>query len=157
MKWVMNGLRCFTSLCFAHACACASVLEHGFLCVEDGQLTDAQKRVVQLRGVSYGWSNDEEVFYHADSVAWLRADWDVSVIRATVGVEPENGYLDEPVATLAQTRRLVDAAIANDLYVIVAWHCNNIHADASKVFFVRLAQAYQGVPNLIFEILTELI
>jgi endoglucanase len=136
-------------------CLFASVREHGVLSVRNGLLTDAHQQPVVLRGVSYGWSQDEAAFYNPDSVAWLRKDWEVSVIRATVGVEPENAYLDQPAATLLQTQALIEAAFANDLYIIVAWHCNTIHAAASKAFFLQLAQANRDRPNLMFEILTE--
>lgn len=54
-------------------------------------------------------------------------------------------------------KRLTDAAIANDIYVLVDWHDHNanLHVNEAKDFFSKMAQAYADTPNIIWEIWNE--
>jgi endoglucanase len=131
------------------------VNRHGLLKVEGTSLVDKKGSKFTLRGVSLGWSNEHYRFYNESVVNWLKKDWNVSVVRATVGVEPENGYLDAPLRTTSQICEVIDGAIKNDIYIIVAWHCNNMHLRQSKDFFAEVAKKYGGHPNIIYEIFTE--
>ena len=68
------------------------------LAVEGNQiLADGMEK--SFAGHSLFWSNDGwggEDFYNAKVVADLKGNWDSSIIRAAMGVEHENGYLDSP-------------------------------------------------------------
>ena len=64
------------------------VKSHGKLSVDGVLLKDEHGKPVVLRGMSFGWHNWWPAFYNAETVAWLYKDWDCSVLRAAMGVEP---------------------------------------------------------------------
>lgn len=132
-----------------------SVKNNGQLHVDGVFLKNSKNKNIVLRGVSYGWSNEHFRFYNENSVAWLKKDWNVSVVRATIGIEPSNGYLEAPLKTTNYINDLIEAAIKNDLYIVLAWHCNNKHLPQSIDFFVQIAKKYSKYPNVIYEIFTE--
>lgn len=131
------------------------VTKHGQLKVQGTFIMDKNNEKIVFRGVSLGWSNEHYKFYNESIVKWLKDDWNVTAIRTTIGVEPENGYLDSPLKTTEQIFNVIDAAIKNDIYVIVAWHCSNMHYSQSKDFFIQVAKKYGKHPNIIYEIFTE--
>lgn len=132
-----------------------SVKKHGRLSVKDTQLTDEKGNAVVLRGMSYGWHNFWPRFYNPESVKWLRDDWNVSVVRAAMGVEPANGYLEKPEWSKEKIKAVVDGAIKNDVYVIIDWHSHNINLKEAKEFFTEMARTYGDKPNVIYEIFNE--
>ncbi len=124
------------------------------LSVDGVNLVDYKGEKVVLHGVSYGWHVFWPRFYNAESVATLKS-WGANVVRAALGVEPDGGYLDEPEWSAEKVYNIVDAAIANDLYVIVDWHSHNINLTEAKAYFTEVATKYKGVPNVIYEIFNE--
>ncbi|WP_320054016.1 glycoside hydrolase family 5 protein [uncultured Acetobacteroides sp.] len=131
------------------------VKKHGALSVKGTQLVDATGNPIQLRGVSYGWHTFWPRFYNASSVKWVVNDWGATVIRAAMGVEPEDGYLKDSVWSEKLITTVVDAAIKNNVYVIIDWHCHHLQLDAAKVFFRKMATKYGKCPNVIYEIFNE--
>src|SRR5262245_48554952 len=95
------------------------VAQHGRLQVRDGRITGADGQPVSLAGNSFFWSQWSSRFYNDRVVSWLREDWGATVVRAALGVDNGDGYLGQPKANLASVTRIVDAAIAEDIYVIV--------------------------------------
>src|SRR5438445_331055 len=94
------GKRCLVLfLCiafgFLHSIAQPTKI-HGQLRVVGTQLTDQQGHPVVLRGMSYGWHNFWPRFYNSGTVEWLYKDWHCSILRAAMGIEPGNGYLQDP-------------------------------------------------------------
>ncbi|MDR1156355.1 MAG: glycoside hydrolase family 5 protein [Bacteroidales bacterium] len=131
------------------------VSKHGRLKVAGVHLVDQQGRPVMLKGVSFGWHNWWPRFYNADAVEWLAADWQCTVVRVAMGVEPARGYIAEPEWSERLICDLVDAAIKNDIYVIIDWHSHNIRLDEARTFFKKMATGYGQYPNVIYEIFNE--
>lgn len=131
------------------------VSRHGKLRVDGLKLVDAKGEPVVLRGVSFGWHNWWPRFYNADAVNYLVTDWNCTVLRAAMGVEPKDGYLLKPEWSEQLICNVVDAAIQNDIYVIIDWHSHNIKLEEAKAFFKKMAEKYGKYPNIIYEIFNE--
>jgi endoglucanase len=128
---------------------------HGRLHVDKTQLKDEHGNDVVLRGMSFGWHNFWPRFYNAEAVKWLHNDWNCSVLRAAMGVEPANSYLQNPEDSKAKIEAVVDAAIKEGIYVIIDWHCHHIQLEAAKIFFKEMAEKYGKYPNIIYELFNE--
>ena len=119
-----------------------------------------------IAGNSFFWSNFSPVnssdgrangYYNANVVSWLKEDWNSSIVRAAMGVEEFNGFLSNPEINLGAVRAVVDAAIANDIYVIIDWHTHHAEDYQQQAidFFTQMAQEYGDHENVIFEIYNE--
>jgi endoglucanase len=128
---------------------------HGHLHVDSTQLKDEHGKDVVLRGMSYGWHNYWPRFYNKGSVKWLRKDWNCSVVRAAMGVEPKKGYIDDSIGAKQKIRAVVDAAIKEGIYVIIDWHSHNIRLPEARSFFAEMARTYGSYPHVIYEIFNE--
>jgi endoglucanase len=131
------------------------VKQHGKLQVVGTQLQDEHGKPVVLRGMSYGWHNFWPKFYNAGSVKWLRQDWDCTVLRAAMGVDPARGYIQDPEGSKALITNVVDAAIKEGIYVLIDFHSHNIRLKEAKAFFTEMAKKYGKTPNVIYEIYNE--
>ncbi|MDR2806396.1 MAG: glycoside hydrolase family 5 protein, partial [Dysgonamonadaceae bacterium] len=141
-----------TTLCPENA---TLVGKHGQLSVKGTALVDQNGDTLVLRGVSFGWHCWWAKYYTADAVTTLKSDWNAEVVRAAIGVEPEDAYLTNSAMAMTCLTNVIDAAIANDMYVIVDFHAHQIHLDAAKRFFTDVAAMYKDVPNVIYEIFNE--
>lgn len=131
------------------------VREYGQLRVTGTQLTASDGRPVVLKGMSFGWSCFHPRFYTAGAVKELKEKWHSNVVRASLGVEPNGGYLKEKERSFALIKTVVDAAIKEGIYVIIDWHSHNINLPEAKEFFTRMATLYKDAPNVIYEIFNE--
>lgn len=135
------------------------VARHGALRVVGSRLLDAHGEPVQLRGVSSMWLNWETDGYAASEAGlrWLRDNWNVSVVRAAMGVEPEGAYLSSPTRAKTEVQRVVENAVALGLYVIVDWHDHHAHEHQAEAeaFFAELAEIHGRHPNVIYETFNE--
>ena len=138
---------------------------------------------VQVRGMSLTWSQYwpyGSSFYGHSFIDTLVGSWNVELIRSAMGIVPPWGhgsYMTRPEYFESQMDTVVQAAIANDVYVLIDWHSeggyfNCIHpnekpkyefndnktcfsaADAAA-FFGRMAERYGKYPHVIFEIYNE--
>lgn len=125
------------------------------LCVTGTQLMNEKGDTVVLKGVSYGWHQFWPRFYNASTVAYLTKDWGAQVLRASMGIELDTAYLERPQMGIDCVQKVVDAAIDNDVYVIIDWHSHGIRQEEAKDFFAKMATRYKGVPNVIYEIFNE--
>ncbi|KUI97173.1 cellulase family glycosylhydrolase [Vibrio sp. MEBiC08052] len=120
----------------------------------------AGDEIKSFSGNSLFWSNNEwggEKFYRADIVKMLREEWNASLVRASMGIQEDGGYLDDPAGNKAKVITVVDAAIANDMYVIIDWHSHHAEDNVAEAvsFFREMAQKYGDSPNVIYEIYNE--
>ncbi|MET0465087.1 MAG: glycoside hydrolase family 5 protein [Chitinophagaceae bacterium] len=133
-----------------------TVSRHGKLKVTGTQLLDQYGQPVVLRGMSYGWHCLWPRFYNAGSVKWLKNDWNINVVRAALGVElGDSSYLKRPDWSKQKIKAVIDAAIREDLYVIIDWHSHNINLKEAKAFFAEMAETYGKNPHVIYEIFNE--
>jgi endoglucanase len=134
------------------------VSKHGQLSVKGVHLVDKNEQPVVLRGVSFGWANahgHHGLFYNEQAVDWLVSDWKCTLLRAAVSVEPKNGYIANPELHTQLIVNVVDAAIKNDVYVIIDWHSHGIRTPEAVEFFSKMAAKYGKYPNVIYEIFNE--
>jgi len=132
------------------------VEQHGQLRVEGNRIVNEAGEPVQLRGMSYFWSQWQGQYYTPQTVKWLKEDWRSTVVRAAMGIEM-GGYLDNPEAEKQKVITLVDAAISENMYVIIDWHDHHAeqHTAEAVAFFSEMARRYGSQPNVIYEIYNE--
>ena len=127
--------------------------------VVQGNKVTANGQPANLAGMSLFWSNTGwggEKYYNAQTVAWLKSDWKANLIRVAVGVEESGGLLtDSSNKTRAMT--VIDAAIANNMYVIIDWHTHTAENNkaAAITFFKEMATKYGNYNNVIYEVYNE--
>eukprot|EP00631_Chrysoreinhardia_giraudii_P002772 CAMPEP_0197423590 /NCGR_PEP_ID=MMETSP1170-20131217/22027_1 /TAXON_ID=54406 /ORGANISM="Sarcinochrysis sp, Strain CCMP770" /LENGTH=487 /DNA_ID=CAMNT_0042951017 /DNA_START=178 /DNA_END=1641 /DNA_ORIENTATION=+ len=146
-----------------------TTVSSGFRAVDVyGQLyvdgTDVKSRelgvTVQLAGMSLFWSNNDygaEQYYSTETVKELVRSWNVSMIRAAMGVEEAGGYIDEPEDNEDRVRTVVEACIDEGIYVIIDFHSHEAEAYESEAleFFGDMVDDYGDYPNVIYEIYNE--
>jgi endoglucanase len=127
----------------------------GQLNVKDTQLSDSEGNPAVLRGVSFGWHNWWPRFYNESAVKWLKSDWNVNIVRASMGVDPSGAYHENPEFAIEKVKAVVDAAIASDVYVIIDWHSHDLYLEEAKEFFGEMAKTYGHQPHVIYELFNE--
>jgi len=122
---------------------------------------------VQVRGVSLGWSNsgwESAAFFNSTAVSAMANDWKAEIIRVPMGYAATNAenewngsYLQDKANNMNRVKAAINAAIDNDIYVIIDWHAHNAHARPSDAveFFTAMAQEYGNYDHVIFEIYNE--
>jgi len=127
------------------------------LAVKGNRIVDKTGQPVQLRGMSFGWSNWWGQYWTPGTVDWLIDDWKTEVIRASMGIEPAGAYLSNPAAERAKVIAVVDEAVKRGAYVIIDWHEENApkHIAQARAFFTEMATRYGSQPNVIYEIYNE--
>lgn len=133
------------------------VARHGQLYVAQSRIMNQHNQPVQLHGVSLFWSSWSR-FFTAGTTGWLASNWEIDVIRVAMTVRAErDGYMawGERQSHLDKVNTVVEAAIANGIYVIIDWHIDRagafqLQAEAKK-FFSEMAQKWGSYPNVLFE------
>ena len=131
------------------------VKQWGQLQVKGAQLCDQKGNPVVLRGVSLGWHNLWPRFYNKKAIKWLKQDWHPTVVRAAMGVMIEDNYLENPDFALKCIEPVIQAAIKENLYVIVDWHSHKLLTDDACKFFGMIAKKYGRHPHVIYELYNE--
>lgn len=124
---------------------------HGALAVKDGRIVGAHGEPVTLRGMSLFWSQWGPQYYTADTIEWLARDWKVDVVRAAIAAEGNDGARQHFDREFAKASTVIDAAVANGLYVVVDWHAHRAYPDEAARFLTAIAEKYGHLPNLIYE------
>lgn len=146
-------------LFLALSCSMANaqfVKKHGQLSVKGTQLVDKDQNPIVLRGVSLGWHSIWPRFYTEKTVAWLKKDFDCTIIRAAMGIEiGDHPYMKEPDFSKEKIEALIKGAIKSDIYVIIDWHSHNVNLKEAKEYFDEISKKYGKYPNVIYEVFNE--
>jgi endoglucanase len=148
-------LAVFAAPALAAAPAGSPVACHGALSVNEGRIVGEHGEPVTLRGMSLFWSQWGQHYYSADTVAWLVRDWKVDVVRAAIAAEGNYSARQHFEREWAKASTVIDAAVANGLYVVVDWHAHRPWPDEAERFLTAIAAKYGHLPNLIYEPFNE--
>src|SRR5690606_41363480 len=127
------------------------VAQHGVLQTVGNRIVDQHGAPPQLRGISFSWSIWEGRKYYNDAVVdWLVDDFHVSLIRLSMAIEPDEGYLQQPEKQAALIRKIADRGIKRGVYVIIDWHdqdrkstrLNSSHVKISYAVFCLKKKTY---------------
>lgn len=126
---------------------------------------------VVLHGLSLYWSDKTGIdYYNKNVLSWLVSNLKIDAIRFAMGVhyyssdgstgsalDDAYSYYGSPSSYLGYIDAMVEAAVENDIYIIIDWHSHRAHleTDLAKTFFATIAQKYANIPNVIFEIYNE--
>ena len=138
-----------------------------------GQICSKDGNAVFFKGPSLYWSDGSgKPFYNQQTVDWFVDNMQIGVIRAAMAIQyyednnqPVNkpggtwGYYFRPEEQKRLIKTIIEAAIVNDIYVVVDWHSHNAHQNTepalAREFFKEMATEYKDVPNIIWEIYNE--
>lgn len=137
---------------------------YGALSVSDGKLVDSHGKEVQLTGISTHGINWFPEFAAPETIASLRNNFGINVIRLAMYTSDYNGYCvggsDNQKDLMDKICSAVDAATENDMYVIIDWHTlndenPNTYKAESIQFFGEMVRKYKDNDNVIYEICNE--
>ncbi|MBN2273628.1 MAG: glycoside hydrolase family 5 protein [Bacteroidales bacterium] len=136
------------------------VEQHGLLRVQGNRILDRNNDTVCLAGISFFWSNigwGGIRFYNTGVVNYLADEWKVPVIRVSMGVEANGGYIQNPSSQKTLITEMIDAAIDAGIYILVDWHSHTAenYQEEAQAFFGELARLYGDHDNIIYEIYNE--
>lgn len=183
----MKSMRHFTIACWLLLSAWGVALAgpvswYGQLTTSGNKIMNSGKTLeVQLKGASLFWSSAKgRSYYNQKSLNWLVDTMGISVVRAAMAVEywdsdggasspvylagSDFGYLSASYPNAKALQKgyidsVVQAAIVNDVYVIIDWHSHRAHESTEQseavAFFAEMAGKYKDVPNVIWEIYNE--
>lgn len=161
MKRKLTLLFAQSLLLFFTTSVVAQVTDNGMLQVDGNKIVNKNGKQIALAGNSFFWTNWENGFYNQNCVRWLKQDWGTTIIRAAMGVEDTDGYISDLAAgkttNIDKVKALVDAAIAEDLYVLIDFHSHYAHLYETEAiaFFEEMATLYGQYDNVIYEIYNE--
>ena len=175
MKKIFAFLMCaaVTSAMAVSASRVGPVSTYGELKANGGKLSgtcpEYSNKAVQVKGMSLFWSSGADsstVFYSEKAVNAMVKQMNIEVIRFAMGVTQEKfqdqgrGYLSSAQGETLQKgylKNVVNAAIDNDIYVIIDWHIESANGNTSEAvkFFEYAAKEYGEYNNVIFEVWNE--
>nr|UNG40330.1 glycoside hydrolase family 5 subfamily 2 [Rhamnusium bicolor] len=139
--------------------ALETVSVHGQLSVDGVNLVDENGDPVQLKGMSLFWDIWMPQYYNQESIDGIHDYCHSNVVRSAMAIESllDGGYLIDPEDSLERLYAVIDAAIEDDIYVIVDWHEENAHKHLAqaKEFFDIISKKYGNYSNIIYETFNE--
>ena len=148
------------------------VQNYGALGTSAGEVVSQKTgKIAMLRGVSLYWSDATGLqYYKPEVISWAAKNLGIDVFRFAMGVQYYNSdgnatepldasysYMGSPSTYLSKIDQMVQAAVENDVYIIIDWHSHRAEYEqtAADTFFTRMAKTYGNIPNVIFEIYNE--
>jgi len=148
------------------------VQNYGTLGTSAGEVVSLKTgKIAMLRGVSLYWSDATGLqYYKPEVISWAAKSLGIDVFRFAMGVQYYNSdgnasepldasysYIGSPSTYLSKIDQMVQAAVENDVYIIIDWHSHRAEYEqtAADTFFTRMAKTYGNIPNVIFEIYNE--
>lgn len=130
-----------------------------------GSCPDYADKAVQVKGMSLFWSSAADsatVFYNESAINLMVKEMNIEVLRFAMGVKNDfdkgRGYLTggEDLQK-AMLKNVVNAAIDNDIYVIIDWHIESGdgYTSSANSFFEYAAKEFGSYNNVIFEVWNE--
>ena len=134
------------------------VSEHGRLRVQGIRLVDEHGAAVELHGMS---SHGIQWFpqYTSRQAVANTAAYGADLFRVAM-YTGEGGYCSDPARMKQAAYAAMDAAIANDMYVIIDWHILSdgdplVHLSEAQAFFRETSARYADSPAVLYEICNE--
>lgn len=156
----MKKLLTIVLLCWCVGCAYSAravdpVKQYGQLQVKGAQLCDQQGQPVILHGLNLEWDTRWPRMYNKKYMKTLKREGQYPLLRLAMEVSEGNGYLAHPQQAMACLKPVIEAAIKQNIYVIIDWHANSMHTQEARQFFGEIAQRYGRYPHIIYEIYNE--
>lgn len=127
--------------------------------VKGTALVNAKGDTVVLNGPSLGWHTNWGRFYNEGTIKALKEKWGANITRAAIGAHPsgdcQNAYSVDSANAVNLAMKVIDAAIANDMYIICDWHSHENTLPDAKNFFTVIGEKYGDSPNILYEIWNE--
>ncbi|KAI1729763.1 cellulase (glycosyl hydrolase family 5) domain-containing protein [Ditylenchus destructor] len=127
---------------------------YGQLSVSGTNLKGANGDTVALHGMSLYWSQWMGKYWNEDTIKALKCSWNANIVRAAMGVD-QGGYLNDSATQENLVETVVNAAIAQGIYVIIDWHADENYQAEAVAFFDKMSKKYAGVPNVLYEDFNE--
>nr|UNG40290.1 glycoside hydrolase family 5 subfamily 2 [Gaurotes virginea] len=154
----LGVLGCFVRDAIAKDAALETVSVHGQLAVDGTQLVNQYGEPVQLKGMALFWSIWYPEFYNKETVQGVHTYCHSNIIRPALAIDTKDGgYLEDPEGQMALIEAVIEAAIEEDIYVLVDWHEVDVvlHLNEAKEFFDHISKKYGHYPNIIYETFNE--
>lgn len=148
----------WVSRALAKDAALEPVSKHGQLSVDGANLVNQDGEKVQLKGMGLFWSIWMPYYYNKTTVDGIKEYCHSNIVRTMTAVDTiSGGYLTDPDYENALVDAVIEAAIEDDMYVLLDWQdfeAEN-HLEASLEFFDRISKKYGSYPNIIYETYNE--
>lgn len=114
---------------------------------------------IQLKGMSMYWDfwTGGYPFYNSSVIDALVSKWKVEIVRVAHGTSGADASASQSFNWQQYDDAVIQAAIDNDIYVIIDYHAHYAHNEVSEAttFFTYMASKWGSYPNVIFEIFNE--
>lgn len=145
---------------------------HGVLETSGNKIVGQKSgKEAMLRGMSMFWSDATGIqYYNKEVIKWAVNNLKIDVFRYAMGVQyydsdggtsnkldDNYSYMKAEDTQKSKIDQMVEAAIENDIYIIIDWHSHRADSEKSQAasFFKEMAQKYNNVPNIIWEVFNE--
>ena len=147
---------------------------HGALGTSGNKIVGQKSgKEAMLRGMSMFWSDATGIqYYNQEVIKWAVDNLKIDVFRYAMGLQyydsdggssnpldEKYSYFSTPESQTGKIDQMVEAAIENDIYIIIDWHSHRAYdgkeKPKAKAFFSEMAAKYKNVPNVIWEVFNE--